>query len=86
MTSTVIIKTDSKLKTKAQKTASDLGLTLSAVINGYLKDFVQKKSVFFGEYKKKNKDPYGIFNASKIADKDIDEVTSSWDKIVNELA
>lgn len=86
MTSTVIVKTDSKLKAKAQKTAADLGLTLSAVVNGYLKDFVQKKSVSFGGNTKKYQDPYGIFKASKITDKDIDEVTSSWDKIIDELA
>jgi antitoxin component of RelBE/YafQ-DinJ toxin-antitoxin module len=86
MTSTVIVKTDSKLKANAQKTAADLGLTLSAVINGYLKDFVQKKSASFGGNEKKYKDPYGIFKASKITDKDIEEVTSSWDKIIDELA
>jgi antitoxin component of RelBE/YafQ-DinJ toxin-antitoxin module len=86
MTSTVIFKTDSKLKSQAQKTAEGLGLTLTSVMNGYLKDFVQKKSVSFGKTKKNYKDPYGIFKDSKITEKDIDDVTSSWDKIIDELA
>lgn len=85
MVSTIIVKADSKLKAQAQKTAADLGLTLTAVVNSYLQDFVQKKTISFGE-KKSIRTPYGIFKDSKITDKDIDEVTSSWDKIVNELA
>lgn len=84
MTSTIIVKSDPKLKAQAQKTAADLGLTLTAVVNAGLEDFVQNKSISFGE-KKNFKTPYGIFKDSKITDKDIDEVTSSWDKIVNEL-
>jgi addiction module RelB/DinJ family antitoxin len=46
--STVInIKTDSKVKRDAQKVAADLGLSLSGVINGFLKQFVRTKAVFF---------------------------------------
>lgn len=85
MTSTVIVRTDSKLKAKAQKIASDLGLTLSAVVNGYLKDFVQKKSASFGENTKKYQDPYGMFKGSTITDKDIDEITKSWMKTIDEI-
>ncbi len=88
MTSTIIVKSDPKLKAQAQKTAADLGLTLSVVVNNYLKKFVEEKSFFVSNNKKSSqfKSPYGIFKDSKITDKDIDEVTSSWDKIVNELA
>ena len=46
MTSTIIIRTDSTLKAKAQKTAAELGLTLSTVINNQLKRFVEEKSFF----------------------------------------
>lgn len=35
--------------------------------------------------KKKFKDPYGMFKGSTISEKDIDEVTSMWDKKVDEL-
>jgi hypothetical protein len=84
MTSTIIVKADSKLKARAQKTAADLGLTLTAVVNGYLEDFVQKKSISFGN-KKNHKDPYGMFAGSSISEKDIDEVTNSWMKVVDEL-
>ena len=48
LNSTVInIKTDDKVKKQAQKIAADLGLSLSGVINGFLKQFVRNKSVFF---------------------------------------
>lgn len=87
MTSTIIVRTDPKLKLKAQKTAADLGLTLSAVIKNYLESFVLDKTISFGKNnKKKVQNPYGIFKGSIITEKDIDEVTSSWDKIIDELA
>jgi len=35
--------------------------------------------------KKKFKNPYGIFKGLTILEKDIKEVTSSWDKVVDEL-
>ena len=43
------IKTDTNLKKKARETASRIGLPLSAVINNYLKTFVQEKRVIFSE-------------------------------------
>jgi len=89
MTSTIIVRTDSKLKAKAQKTAADLGLTLSAVINNQLKKFVEEKSFSVSELpksgKKKYKDPYGMFAGATISEKDIKEVTDSWMKTVNEF-
>ena len=48
MNTTVInIKTDLKVKKEAQKIAADLGLTLSGTINGFLKQFIRNKAVFF---------------------------------------
>lgn len=88
MTSTIIVRTDSKLKAKAQKTAAELGLTLSAVINNQLKKFVEEKSFQTSKKKvlwKKYKDPYGIFKGAKISDKDIDKVKKSWMKIIDEF-
>ena len=41
------IKTDIKTKLEAQKLADEMGLTLTAVINRYLKHFVKTKSVTF---------------------------------------
>ncbi len=41
------IKTDPKVKKEAKKIASDLGLTLSGTINGFLKQFIRNKSIFF---------------------------------------
>ncbi|MFH1192084.1 MAG: type II toxin-antitoxin system RelB/DinJ family antitoxin [bacterium] len=48
MNSTIVnIKTDPKVKKEAQKVAADLGLTLSGVINGFLKQFIRTKTVVF---------------------------------------
>ena len=48
MDSTIInIKTDPKVKDKAKKVASDLGLNLSGVLNAYLRQFIRTKSVYF---------------------------------------
>jgi len=85
MTSTIIFKTDSGLKKQAQKTADDMGLTLTAIMNNFLTDFVENKSVSFGNKLKKFKNPYAIFKGAEITEKDINEVTSSWDKILNDF-
>ena len=48
MNSAVInIKTDTKTKSEAQKLADEMGLTLTAVLNRYLRHFVKTKSVTF---------------------------------------
>ena len=48
MNSTVInIKTDPKIKKEAQNIASDLGLSLSGAINGFLKQLIRTKTVVF---------------------------------------
>jgi len=49
MSNVIIVKTDSKLKSQAQKVAAELGLTLSAVIKRYLEIFVENKSISFGK-------------------------------------
>lgn len=41
------IKADVDVKNKAQKVARDLGMPLSTVINGYLKQFIRTKEVHF---------------------------------------
>jgi len=41
------IKTNSKVKKEAQKVSAELGLSLSGVINGFLKQFVRTKTVMF---------------------------------------
>lgn len=47
--STVVIniKTDPKVKVKAQRVASELGFSLSSLINGYLKQLTREKTVHF---------------------------------------
>ena len=47
-TEIINFKTDPDTKRKAQKTAQDLGLSLSTLLNAYLKQFVKTKTVTFG--------------------------------------
>ena len=47
MRSVINIKTDAKIKKEAQKIASDLGLSLSGVINGFLNQLVRDKKILF---------------------------------------
>jgi len=47
MKTVINIKTDRDVKENAQETAKGLGLSLSAVINAYLKQFVRNKEVYF---------------------------------------
>lgn len=41
------IKVESKLKAKAQEVASDLGFSLSSLINGYLRQLIATKTIHF---------------------------------------
>lgn len=43
----ILIKTDPKVKEKAQKIAEDMGISLTSIINHYLKHFIQTKSITF---------------------------------------
>ena len=43
----ILIKTDPKLKIEAQKTAEGMGISLTSVINRYLKHFITAKSITF---------------------------------------
>ncbi len=49
-TTAIYIKTEQKTKKQAQKVAKELGLTLSSVVNGFLKQFIKTKTVTFSAY------------------------------------
>ncbi len=46
-TASILVKTDPKIKEKAQKTAEEMGISLTSVINRYLKHFITTKSITF---------------------------------------
>lgn len=46
----IYIKTESETKQKAQKVAKQLGLSLSAIVNGFLKQFIKTKTVTFSAH------------------------------------
>lgn len=50
MTSTIILKVDSKLKKDAQKIAKKMGLTLTFILNKFLEDFVRTRSTSFKQF------------------------------------
>jgi len=41
------IKTEKNIKTHAQKLAKEMGFSLSAIINAYLRQFLRNKEVYF---------------------------------------
>lgn len=41
------VKTDKEVKEEAKKLAAELGIPLSTVVNGYLKQFIRDKEVTF---------------------------------------
>ncbi len=45
MSTIINVKTDPKVKSTAQKIASELGLSLSSVINAYLREFIRTKTI-----------------------------------------
>ena len=45
MQTTVIFKADKKQKEAAQKAAKEMGIPFSALMNAYLRDFVESKEV-----------------------------------------
>jgi addiction module RelB/DinJ family antitoxin len=47
MKTVINIKSDREVKIGAQKLAKELGLSLSAIINAYLKQFIRNKAVGF---------------------------------------
>lgn len=47
MKTVINIKTDWEVKKTAQELAKELGLSLSAIVNAYLKQFVRTKEVYF---------------------------------------
>ena len=47
MSTVINIKTDKKTKKEAQKIAKEMGLPLSTVINGYLKQFITERQMTF---------------------------------------
>lgn len=46
-TVSILIKTDPKIKEKAQQTAEEMGISLTSVINRYLKHFIDTRSITF---------------------------------------
>lgn len=46
-TAVINVKTNPKIKAKAQKVAAELGFSLSALINGYIRQLVKTKTVYF---------------------------------------
>ena len=46
-TASIFVKTEPKIKEEAQKTAAELGFSLSSLINAYLRQLVKTKTIHF---------------------------------------
>ncbi len=56
MKTVINLKTDRAVKNNAQKLAYDLGLSLSAVINAFLKQFIRNQEVYFSSTPRMSKE------------------------------
>lgn len=55
-TAVVNVKVNPQVKKEAQKVAAELGLTLSALVNGYLKQLIRNKTVVFSFQEEESSD------------------------------
>jgi addiction module RelB/DinJ family antitoxin len=46
-TASIFIKTEPKIKEEAEKTAEELGFSLSSILNAFLRQFVKTKTITF---------------------------------------
>ena len=85
-TATVNFKTEPKVKEQAQKTAENLGFTLSSVLNAFLKQFIRTKTVHFSDRKPEIPTQY-FLDAIKQAKKNLKEgnVSPAFDNIKDNL-
>ena len=49
----ISIKVDKEVKEKAQEIARELGFSLSAIVNAYLKQFIRTREVYFSLLERK---------------------------------
>ncbi|KKR31595.1 MAG: Addiction module antitoxin, RelB/DinJ family [Candidatus Gottesmanbacteria bacterium GW2011_GWA2_41_12] len=68
-TAVINVKVDPRIKKKAQKVASELGFSLSSLINAYLRDIIRTKTVNFSAADE-NPSDY-LIKSLKEAEKDI---------------
>ena len=85
-TATVNFKTEPEVKARAQKTAENLGFTLSSVLNAFLKQFIRTKTVHFSDREPEVPTQY-FLDAIKTAKKDWKEgnVSPTFDNIKDNL-
>lgn len=68
-TASILIKIDPQVKTKAQKTAEKMGLSLTSVINHYLKHFITTETITFST--RGEKPSKYLINALKESEEDV---------------
>ena len=82
------IKTNKDLKESAQKTANNLGISLSSVINNYLKTFIVEKRVVFDSALMPNKATQILLNKAMQnikAKTNLSKSFSNVDDFINDL-
>jgi addiction module RelB/DinJ family antitoxin len=85
-TAVINFKTDPKVKKKAQKVASELGFSLSSLLNGYIRHLIKTKTVYFTA---KSEEPseylIEVLKESE-ADRKAGEVSPSFDNAEDAIA
>ena len=88
MDTTITIKTNSALRNEAKKLAEKLGITLTAIINATLRQFVQERKFTVSEYEMPTKRKMALLEKiSKEMDegKNISGTFSDFESLFNHL-
>lgn len=68
-TASILIKTDPQIKVRAQKTAEKMGVSLTSVINRYLKHFITAETITFSA--RNEKPSQYLIDALKESEEDV---------------
>lgn len=85
-TSVVNVKVDTQVKQKAQEIAEELGLSISALVNGYLRQLIKTKTVHFSAIEEEPSDY--LIQSLKEAEEDIKagRVSPGFDNVKDAIA
>jgi addiction module RelB/DinJ family antitoxin len=70
-TAVIIAKTEPQVKIKAQKIAKDLGLSLSSLINAWLRQLIKTKTVVFSAVSKSEEPTQYLLDSLRESKRDI---------------
>ncbi|MBI2633635.1 MAG: type II toxin-antitoxin system RelB/DinJ family antitoxin [Parcubacteria group bacterium] len=88
MKTVINIKADREVKKNAQKIAEDMGFSLSALINAYLRQFIRNRAVYFSSLPKMSPELEKLLGKVEVDarhKKNISRPLTSLEEVINYL-